>query len=351
MLSWNLPALIRNAVIFVLLCIYLNWNFLAWIFVVFVVFVEMDEELTKYETYSDYYKAQLELYDFSKATTADGWNLEEQLRIFNQQNPQVVQQYQKTFKNRLQEIRLKRNKSTKPQTKAKRAAHNKEEIRLKAETFGYTENHWDEQDNLISNAYVEVINHIGSTTMYEWYHLNGLTIAEEEYGIKSICLYQDKYIEANENKKYNQIMQSTIQQAYQHSITTNDKQSKPWPQLSHRTEKKEKINNLLYWPMSGYQKAQHRIPYISTHTPSKYVNKRINSIQHIKDISYMPMKDNQSIKNMYLVKLQAGINKQCQMESFETQTEDAHFHFKQAYFRVNRKKYKSKSSTTHKSKV
>ena len=37
---------------------------MAWVFILFLMFVEMDEELTKYETYSDYFTAQLALYDF-----------------------------------------------------------------------------------------------------------------------------------------------------------------------------------------------------------------------------------------------------------------------------------------------
>lgn len=93
---------------------------------------------------------------------------------------------------------------------------------------------------------MEVINHIASTTMYEWYHLNGLTIAEEEYGIKNICLYYDKYIEASENKEYDQINQSTMQELYKNSPIPLYLDLKSPPKLYHRTEKKERGNNLLY---------------------------------------------------------------------------------------------------------
>lgn len=66
--------------------------------------------------------------------------MEEQLRIFNQQNPEVIQEYQRTFHSRLQELR-KRPTKTKPQDKDKIKFNKKEQIRVKQEVFGYTENY------------------------------------------------------------------------------------------------------------------------------------------------------------------------------------------------------------------
>lgn len=169
--------------------------------------------------------------------------------------------------------------------------------------------------------------------------MNGLTIAEQEYGIKNICLYYDKYIEASENKEYEQINQLTMQEIYKNlpiARHLGPKHSKPWTKLYHRTDKKEKTNNLLYWPMSGYQKAQHRIPVVSTQTQVKYINKRVNSVQHIKSLSNEYDK-NAQVFNTY--QLQAGIYKQSQMDWIENQPDHAYLRFRQTQFRANKTKY------------
>ena len=289
MFTWNLPALIRNVVLFTLFCIFLNWNLMAWIFILFLVFVEMDEELAKYENYSDYYTAQLQLYDFSHVSN-NGWNLEEQLRIFNQQNPEVVQQYQRTFNSRIQELR-KHPTKIRPQDKAKKAFNKKEELRVKQEVFGYTENYWDEQETLFTNEYVEIINHISSNSMYAWYHQNGLVIPEQEYGIKNICLYYSKYTDINEDPQYNMVIQSHINELYT-SMMQNKLNIKSLPKPYNRQigaqEKKKIKNNLLYWQMSDYQRAQYNQPLITHKIDTKYIDKRISHINHIKDLCNTP---------------------------------------------------------------
>ena len=88
--------------------------------------------------------------------------------------------------------------------------------------------------------------------------------------------------------------------------------------------------------MSGYQKAQRRIPLTSSKTPAKYVNKRFNPVQHIQSLSNGYDKNAAAI-DMY--KLQAGVHKQLQMDWVENQTDRAHFKFKQTQFRAHRTKY------------
>lgn len=294
MFTWNLPALIRNPVLFTLLCIYLDWNLLAWFFITFIIFAELDEELTKYETYSDYYKAQLLTYDLGSVKTSDGWNLEEQMRIFNDTNPEVVQNYQKTFKHRLQEMRIKNPQSYKPQTKAAKAAHKKEQVRLKQEVFGYEENHWDEERTYIHNAFTDAINYIGSTSMYEWYHLNGLNVPEDESSIKNVCLYHDKYADATENQEYNKIIQSSISELYkkQTSLYNNNYnpnfQSLPKPLTRIQNSELEQVKTFLYWPMSGYQKAKYRIPRASQKLKNQYTDNNIAVLENMKSLLNEP---------------------------------------------------------------
>ena len=296
MFTWNLPALIRNPVLFTLLCIYLDWNLLAWLFIFFIVFAELDEELSKYETYSDYYKAQLQMYDLAKVQTSDGWNLEEQMRIFNNTNPEVVQNYQKTFKHRLQEMRIKHPQSYKPQTKAAKAAHRKEKARLKQEIFGYEENHWDEERTHMHNAFTEATNYIGASTMYDWYHLNGLNVPEDEYGIKIMCLYHDKYSDTTTNQEYETIIQSGVQELYKKEVNLHNSDYNPnftsLPKSLVRVQNSEtelkKTKSLLYWPMSGYQKTKYKIPPISQKNKNQYADNNINVLENIKDLSNQP---------------------------------------------------------------
>ena len=294
MFTWNLPALIRNPVLFTLLCIYLDWNLLAWFFITFIVFAELDEELTKYESYSDYYKAQLQLYDFSSVKTSDGWNLEEQMRVFNETNPEVVQNYQKTFKHRLQEMRIKNPQSYKPQTKAAKAAHKKEQVRLKQEIFGYEENHWDEERTYIHNAFTDAINYIGATSMYEWYHLNGLNVPEDESGIKTMCLYHDKYADALENQEYDKIIQSSVSELYKKQANLYNEnynpnfQSLPKSLTRIQNSELEQVKSFLYWPMSGYQKAKFKMPRVSHKNKNQYTDSSIGVLENMKNILDQP---------------------------------------------------------------
>jgi len=304
MFTWNLPALIRNGVWFTLLCIAMNWNLLAWFFILFIVFVEMDEELTKYETYSDYYTAQLELYDFSKYTAAGGWNLEEQLRIFNEMNPQVVQQHQKTFHNRIRELRQNPNKNkpkNKKQERKIKMANQKEQIKLKQQVFGYTENYWDEQETLYTNEYVELVNTLSASSMLDWYHISGLVVPEQEYNIKNISLYHNKYSDLEENIQHQFIINQATQELYDKINLPRQRNSNPNYKISsklyHRvnqinpTSPDEKPNNLLYWSMSNYQKAKYNYPPISTKNNNKYMDKRVNYLSHIKSLSEKPQQN------------------------------------------------------------
>lgn len=321
MFTWNLPALTRNAVLFTVFCIAVSWNTLAWFFIFFIVFVEMDEELTKYESYSDYYASQLALYDFSKINTS-GWNLEEQLRIFNQQNPELVQQYQRTFNSRIQELR-KQPKTTKPQGKEKRRENNRQKIKVKAEVFGYTENYWDEEQSYPTNEFVEMINHISSVSMYEWYHLNGLIIPEQEYGIKNICLYQDKYSDIEEDIQYKPIVEQNIKEFYDSSMNKAKgnlvMSNKMYIRNNNtiQTTNKELRNNLLYWTMSGYQKAKYNNPSHSVKSLIKYKDTRINAAEHIKQLSTMDSK--QCLANA-TSKLRTNVFKQTQISTHTVKT-------------------------------
>lgn len=88
--------------------------------------------------------------------------------------------------------------------------------------------------------------------------------------------------------------------------------------------------------MSGYQKAQYRMPYISSKIPTKSLNKGVNAVEHMKSLS-QPLSQAAIAINMN--KLQAGINKQSQMDLLEIQPDYTHFRYKQTHFRLTRKKY------------
>lgn len=343
MFTWNLPALIRNAVWFTLLCIALNWNFMAWFFIIFIIFVEMDEELTKHENYSDFYVSQLELYDFNNAISSisNGWNLEEQLRVFNEQNPELVQQYQKTFHQRIHELR-KHPTKTRPQGKAKKLANKKEELRVKQEVFGYTEeNYWDEQTTFPTNEYVEVINHISSNSMYEWYHLNGLVIPEQEYDIKNICLYHDKYTDLDQDIEYHKTIQLSEAEFYEQLSTSTSPNCKKLPKLYSRIKKGPQLNtnNLLYWPMSGYQKAKHNYAYTSDKTATQYIDKRANYIEYIKRLSDKPHQMG-SAPQMPQLRTSAIKQLQIPLHQWQITSSPSLFNFKRRKIRKNSSKTK-----------
>lgn len=92
--------------------------------------------------------------------------------------------------------------------------------------------------------------------------------------------------------------------------------------------------------MSGYQKAQYRMPYTSSKTPAKPLFKGVNAVEHMKSLS-------QSLSNtaipINMDKLQAGINKQSQMDLLEILPDYTHFRYKRTHSRLMKKKIHRKS--------
>ena len=136
-----------------------------------------------------------------------------------------------------------------------------------------------------TNEFVEIMDHISANSMYEWYHQNGLVIPESEYGIKTMCLYYDKYREESEDEQTQIIDQQHHLYIYNHLAPMRYEYKNQ--ALYYRTQLVDQAtppkvnNNLLYWHMSDYQRAKYNQAAVTKKQIKEHKDIRINYTKHL----------------------------------------------------------------------